>query len=489
VPTCVNPEIESGATLRPPERLSASPRGNPSGLNQTIEAFFESHRNPIAFTILAAGLAARIFAASGTYLNPDEVIQYLVADQDSLASAYKASLTNAHPPLHIFLLHVFLMLGHSEFVLRLPSVLAGTAFCWAAFHWIRLTFGRAAGWAGLVFAAFTPALIDLSAEARSYAMLLLLMGSALFFLERSFQTGSARDVGWFSLLLYLAILSHYSGVFFAICAGVYAIVRIADSQRDKKFVVSWIAGQAGGAVLCAFLYFTHLSRLRTIVPPILQPYQRDMLHWGREDLLSLTQYNTSRMFDFLFEQQHVAQIAMWLFAASVAVLLVRELLPRFRDSHSSHLGILFLLPFVFLWAASLAGAYPYVAGRQTVVVAPFILAGAGFMLAAICRQRILGAVLGALVLVGAANAWAKPLQPYISRENQRRSLMLSAVNQLDAVKWRRIGVAERKRGGVSKRVLRKGREGFCGCSRWRYGAHGEAFHSDFSMTVKGGPLR
>ena len=83
---------------------------------------------PISLVLTGLSFAISVSAWS-TFLNPDEILHYLLADQPSLRLAYEASLTTAHPPLLILFLYYWRMLGHAEWILRLPSVLAGTAFC------------------------------------------------------------------------------------------------------------------------------------------------------------------------------------------------------------------------------------------------------------------------------------------------------------------------------------------------------------------------
>jgi hypothetical protein len=87
------------------------------------ESWFEVHSNRLALLMLGVGLVVRLGVAWGTFLNPDEALHYLIANQASWRAAYQASLTTAHPPLLILLLCFWRTLGVSEFVLRLPSVL------------------------------------------------------------------------------------------------------------------------------------------------------------------------------------------------------------------------------------------------------------------------------------------------------------------------------------------------------------------------------
>src|SRR5258708_33796934 len=104
--------------------------------------------------------------ASRSFLNPDEALHYLLFDQQSAFLAYKASLSNAHPPLLFLVLYFWHFLGHSEVMLRLPSVFAGTAFCWFTFKWLEISFSRTASFMTLFVVAFSPTLIALPSELR-----------------------------------------------------------------------------------------------------------------------------------------------------------------------------------------------------------------------------------------------------------------------------------------------------------------------------------
>src|SRR5205807_1253417 len=118
----------------------------------------------VAVLVVAVGCLLRLRAAAGTFLNPDEALHFSVANQSSLAAAYRASLTLAHPPLLILLLYFWRTVGTSEFVLRLPSVIEGTAFCWVFFKWLKTTLGSVVGLTGVIFMALLPPMIALTAE-------------------------------------------------------------------------------------------------------------------------------------------------------------------------------------------------------------------------------------------------------------------------------------------------------------------------------------
>src|SRR2546422_1799016 len=126
-----------------------------------LESSIRRRPNAWACTLLAAGLLVRLWHASGTYLNPDEAMHFYSANQISWWLTYKSSLTLYHPPLLILLLHAWRSLGTSELVLRLPSILTGTAFCWFLYRWIGMLFTEIESWIGFVLAIFIPSSLDL----------------------------------------------------------------------------------------------------------------------------------------------------------------------------------------------------------------------------------------------------------------------------------------------------------------------------------------
>lgn len=277
----------------------------------------------LALGVVAAGFVIRISAATRSYLNPDEALHYLLLNQSSAFLAYKASLTNAHPPLIYLVLYYWRFLGRSELMLRLPSVVAGTAFCWMLYKWMGLAFGRTASWIGLILVTFSPSMVALSAELRAYALLLFCMGGALYFLERAFGEKSVREMWLFTVFLYLAILSHYSAAFFAAAAGVYVLARTADAQLPRKVVIAWAAGQAGALGIYAFLYVTHLSKLKSSIAAWSMGFDAAYFHVDRGSIFAFTKENTFNIFLFLFGQPYVAEALLFCFLAGVGFFLPR----------------------------------------------------------------------------------------------------------------------------------------------------------------------
>src|SRR6266481_1887099 len=156
-----------------------------------IDGWLREYTDSVALIAAGIGFLLRVRAASGTFLNPDETLHFSLANQTSFLSAYHASLTLAHPPLLVLLLYFWRVLGTSEFVLRLPSVIAGTAFCWVFYQWLKGLLGNTAGLVGVMFMTLLPPMVALTSEVRQYSLLLLFICCAALLLERAFAKNSA----------------------------------------------------------------------------------------------------------------------------------------------------------------------------------------------------------------------------------------------------------------------------------------------------------
>ena len=422
--------VANAEAAPPPETTSVESGRGAVGWDGSLERWLDRQLNLIVAAVIAAAFVARVIVAARSFLNPDEALHYIIINRNSVLSSYRVSLTNAHPPLIYLLVYYWRFLGRSELMLRFPSVLAGTGFCWMAYKWIRSLFGKAAAVIGLVLIAFSPAMIALSAELRSYAVLLFCETTALYLVETALQEKSVRKMLYFSVFLYLAILSHYSAAFFVLAVGIYALARILGSEIPRKVILAWAGGQAGALAVYGFLYVTHISKLRDLMMTWAMSFDQVFSHTGRQDLLKFTRERTLDIFSFLFENRYLAPALLLLWMVAISVLLFREFAYRRAAPGTRHAGILLFLPLLAVWGASIAGYYPYVGSRHTVFLAPFVIAALSFLLAAADRQKVWAAIVIAALLAAASNSSGKTLETPIAREDQSRTLMASAVNHI-----------------------------------------------------------
>jgi MFS family permease len=389
------------------------------------------HIETVAWFVIGGGFLARLFAAHGTYFNPDEALHYQLIHQQTLALAYRHGMTNAHPPLLYIVLYFWQFLGRSEWMMRMPLVIAGTTFCWFFFQWIKAMWGKTPALIGVIIAAFCPALIGLSAEVRHYSLMLVAMAAALYFLERAFQESSGLWMAGFATALYMAILSHYSAVFFTCAVGLYCLMRITDLKRQRR-MYAWVISQVGALAIYAFLYITHVSKVRDSITDWSQPFYGAYFHAQNSELTDFTITQTSKIFAYLFEESHVSQLMLFAFLAGIALLFARGLV-RPRQDSLRYSALLLLLSVALVWGAGVCGIYPYLGSRHTIVIAPFVIAGASFCLANLVGHRLWIGIAAAVVLMSASNLFGGPPQPYIAREDQRMEVMTAAMQTIRQV--------------------------------------------------------
>lgn len=403
--------------------------------SEISESWLRSHGNQAAVSITLLGLLARVWTASGTFLNPDEALHFRLANHASLADAYRDSLTASHPPLLTLVLYLWRAFGTSELWLRFPSVLAGAAFCWMFYKWLAATAGSLAGFIGLLFVAFLPPIVLLSAEVRQYALLLAFLASALYFFDGAFTKQSPARMAAFSLFLYLAMLSHYSALLFAAALGIYALLRFITARFSLSLMTVWAGGQLGALALATFLYESHISKLgvgesRTALQGWMSEFflRHSYFDSARDNPLFFLVGHTFGAFQYFFGQLAVGDAMGLLFFVGVATLPRRGLM---KDQPCSRgLGILLLLPFAIAGGASLAHFYPYGGTRHIAFLILPAIAGVSVAIAYLARQRWDRAVvLGALIVV-VCIVFGKERQPYMQRADQDRTRMNAAMDFL-----------------------------------------------------------
>jgi hypothetical protein len=380
--------------------------------------------------LLAAGLVVRIWHASGTFLNPDEAMHFQAANQTSWWLAYRASLNLAHPPLLVLLLYVWRSFGTSELVLRMPSVLAGTAFCWLAYKWASTLFRPAVAWIVLVLTLFLPSTIDLSTEVRQYALMLAFAMASAYMFERSLETNSAPAMLSSSLSLWLALGFHYSAFLFAAAVGIYAVARMLARRPPLKIFALWEIGQIVALGLGYFFYVTQLSKLtHGDSSHLLYEWTSSYLPSsyfvpGKINPLVFVFARTGGVFQYTFGQLLVGDAAYLLFVAGI-FLLLRKFAPG-RVS-PRQLALLLLLPFVVNCVAALAAAYPYGGARHSAFLIPFAVAGVGLALAQLLNFRLGLGISVAIALALLCNLFVSHRQPYISGPDQNIANMRNAM--------------------------------------------------------------
>jgi hypothetical protein len=396
--------------------------------DSTWDQWTLAHAESLALAIVALGFLLRVREAWGTFLNPDEALHFFIANRASLGAVYVASLTQAHPPLLFFLLYGLRSFGGSEFVLRLPTVLTGTLFCWIFFKWLARIFGTPIGLTGLVFATLLPPMINVTAQVRQYGLLLVFLISGAWFLEIALDKESPRLMLISALFLWLAVLSHYSAFLFVAVIGVYALLRMWNRRVSLPSAIAWTCGQLVACALAVCLYLTHISRIKgtTMAEQAFDGWlKKSYFHHGMDNPLTFLVTRSFSLFQYIFGQLIVGDIVSLLFVAGI-IFLVRGKI-RSAQAQRSTLAVLLLLPFALNYALALFDVYPFGGTRHCIYLSIFAFAAVAVCVARIARQRAAFSIALAAFLVVFCFIFRTNHAPYIARADQSLAHMDHAV--------------------------------------------------------------
>jgi Dolichyl-phosphate-mannose-protein mannosyltransferase len=416
-----------------------------SRLAGRVDAWLEPHIGLLAMLALVAGFIVRIVVARGRYLVADEALDYLLVNQGSALEAYRASLTNAHPPLYYFVLYYWRFLGSSELMLRLPSVAAGTLMPWFAFLWLK-RLGRETAFLALLLLTFAPTFITFSTEIRPYAFLLLFLTAALWSLDRGFEKNSPGAMLLFGAFLCLANFTHYSAIWATIAMGIYALARIFFGELKKAAIFGWITSQVSALIVLGFLWITHISKLRNdaIKSVAVNGWLRAEYFQPGEHALHFAIRATAHAFFYLLTRQTEISLALALlsvviptalvlfFVFGVALLLANRAGGKQSTARPTRtFGVLMLLPFAIGCAGALLRLYPYGGSRHVAYLAPFAVAGIATSIAWLNKEASWAGIGATVALLLVCTMRVEPLS-YISPSDQSSARMARAVNYIHA---------------------------------------------------------
>jgi len=373
--------------------------------------------------ILALGFLLRLLTAQGTFLNPDEAIVFLVANQPHLKAVIQAGLTQPHPPLTFILLYFWRLLGTSELWLRLFSVLTGTAAIYFLYKYLRLKLDQGTALAGAVLFSFLPAVVGLSAEVRQYSLLLLLMTIALYLMELGFTQSHPVALFLSGIFSGLAGATQYSGVVLSVALGILFLFQ-AISKKVKKPLWIWgSVGQLFALFIYAFFYFTHIVHLQG------SPMQQFALtgwlrtsyfHPEPESPLRFLFRTTFELFSYFFGSRLFGILGIILFITGIILTIIRR---------RWNLTLLLIVPFVVNILSAFLRYLPYGGTRHSIVLALFVVIGITTALSFICGNARLKPAIAGILMLG-ANILLTPPAQHISRHNARQQLMHRAIETL-----------------------------------------------------------
>jgi len=191
--------------------------GRPLSLNWTTIAL-------AVLVTLAAALRLYQLDASGLWV--DEIFTALFASPDkNLAEVAQGPLSSPvpTPPLWFFITHLFLkLLGVSDSIVRLPSVVAGVLGIIAMYKVGEALFDRNVGLASAFLLTVSPLHMHFSHEARFYAAIVFFSLLTVYFLHRGTNSSEKRWWIGFTLATLLNVYIHLTAFFVLAAETLYA---------------------------------------------------------------------------------------------------------------------------------------------------------------------------------------------------------------------------------------------------------------------------
>lgn len=214
--------------------------------------------------VVALGGALRFYGLDFQSLWHDEGLQYYVAAHNSLGELFDQR-RSFHPPLSFMVNHLFLLLGGSDFFLRLPSALFGIASLPVLYVVAKdLTSKREALFAVFVL-AISPFHVWYSQEARMYSQLLFLSLLSTMLLIHALKHGKAR---WWILYVSVGAAGMYTHVFMGLALGAHFLWVLLFHRRYMLAITI-----SGFAVVLLFLPWA-------VILPFIGRFARDVSNTG-----------------------------------------------------------------------------------------------------------------------------------------------------------------------------------------------------------------
>jgi uncharacterized membrane protein len=394
--------------------------------------------------IVAAGAGLRLYRLDFQSLWLDEGLQFYVATENSIGELFRQT-NSFHPPLSFVINHLFLLVGESDFFLRLPSALFGIASLPLLYVLGRDLMSKNVAVFAVLVLALSPFHIWYSQEGRMYSQLLFLSLLSSWLLIQAVRRGQAR---WWVYFTVAGAAGMYTHIFMGLALAAHFLWVVLYHRRQMVPIVA-----SGIAIFILFLPWVLLL-------PWVSHFARSV---GEAGLIVETAAGGRARFTWA-----VAAYAFYVYAAGFS------LGPSVAELHEdkSIEFILTFLPSIALVAAvippllglgifaiykrfgaraaafCLLGLFVPLAGtalysltpragfnvRYTVMAYPFfcLLAGAALAYLARANKMVAGAALVAVTAISAASLYNHFANPRYAKEDIRSAVAF----------WRQAGNGE-----------------------------------------------
>jgi len=191
--------------------------------------------------IILLATTVRLYRLGYQSLWYDEAFAWAVASVD-LKTSIEAILSDGNqPPLYYSVLRLFLWLGRSEAIVRLPSAVFGILAIPLMYKTGRLCFGRRAGLVSALWLGLSPLHVWYCQEARMYTMVVFFSLGSVYFFLRLLRQNEGRLWAGFIALTAAGYLTNYSA--FLVSLAQFAFI-VWTFRLSYRLLRRWTVSQA-----------------------------------------------------------------------------------------------------------------------------------------------------------------------------------------------------------------------------------------------------
>jgi len=188
-------------------------------------------RAKIFILIFTLGIFLRVFLLDEESLWLDEGTSLKIAKLKTLEIVKLES--DANPPLYYLILHFWIKIfGDSEFSVRFPSVIFGSATIFIVFKLLS-SFDREVALLSSLLTSISTFLVFYSQEARAYSLFLMISTLSYLFLLEALKRGEMKFFIFYTLSVVLMLYTHIYSFFIVFSHIVFVLLCYAN--RIKKF--------------------------------------------------------------------------------------------------------------------------------------------------------------------------------------------------------------------------------------------------------------
>jgi mannosyltransferase len=234
-------------------------------MQSRVAEFFEHRQvlDPAVLAILVTlfGAVLRLYDLGGQSLWIDEVSQARTASLiNSEGFGVVVQRDNVAPLSHWLLWAFGTLFGYSEFIIRLPSAIAGIVLVPLVYLLGRRLFDSpTAGLTAAIITAISPLAVWYAQDGRMYALAMMLVASAMLALWNALdKPHSLLAWGTFTLATTLAVYTHQYAVLVSVASGLFVLIRFGLSS---PVLWRWAASQAIAALVFLPWFLYSIDRL------------------------------------------------------------------------------------------------------------------------------------------------------------------------------------------------------------------------------------